>query len=90
MSKQEVKVVAGKRVSDFYAPDPDSQVSDVEDIVVHPLYQDSLGNYGSDIAIILLQEAFGFSSTIQPICMNWSLRNILRGKQLEYPAKVLG
>ncbi|XP_019756897.1 chymotrypsin-like elastase family member 2B [Dendroctonus ponderosae] len=90
MPKQDIKVVAGKLLSDFYVPEPDSQALDVEDIVVHPLYQDSLGNYGSDIAIILLHGELAFSSSIQPICMNWTLRNILRGKHLKYPAKVAG
>ncbi|KAL1490318.1 hypothetical protein ABEB36_013033 [Hypothenemus hampei] len=73
-----VKVAAGKFLTDFYVKEPDSQIMNVTRIILHPLYQDSLGNYGSDIALIQLQGHFRFSDYIRPTCINWTLRNVVQ------------
>ncbi|CAG9764269.1 unnamed protein product [Ceutorhynchus assimilis] len=78
MPENLIKAISGKSFSDFYKNELNSQMSDVESTFIYPLYQDSLGNYGSDIAIVKLKSGFSFNEFILPICMNWTLRNFIR------------
>ncbi|KAF7286218.1 hypothetical protein GWI33_006906 [Rhynchophorus ferrugineus] len=75
--KHKIRVGAGKYSSDFYAIEKESQFRTVTEIFTHPLYQDILGNYGSDLSLLIVNRAFRLSNTVLPICINWSLRNIL-------------
>lgn len=88
MPKEDIKIVSGKRFSNFYADEPTSQASDAADIFMHPLYRDSLGNFGSDIAIIKLKSPFLFTKFVNPICMNWTLRNIITYMETNFEAMV--
>lgn len=45
-------------------------------VITHPLYLDKIGNYGSDIALIEINETIYFSDFIQPICIDWDLDDI--------------
>lgn len=81
--KEYIKATAGKTYSDFYKQEKGSQVLDVAEVIVHPLYQDALGNYGSDIALLKVQEWFLFSEFVNPVCIDWKWpirENNIQGK----------
>lgn len=44
--------------------------------IVHPLYLDKFGNYGSDIALLELNGTVEFSEHILPVCIDWELDDI--------------
>lgn len=48
----------------------------VKRIILHPLYLDKFGNYGSDIALIEINENVEFNEYILPICIDWELDDI--------------
>lgn len=48
----------------------------VKQIIVHPLYLDKFGNYGSDIALLEVNETIEFSDHILPVCIDWNLDDI--------------
>lgn len=43
----------------------------VAEIKIPHSYTDQQGNYGSDIAILLLNSSLQFSDLLQPICVDW-------------------
>lgn len=43
----------------------------VAEIKIPHSYTDQQGNYGSDIAILLLNSSLQFSELLQPICVDW-------------------
>lgn len=45
-------------------------------IIMHPLYLDKYGNYGSDIALIEIRGNVQFTEYIRPICIDWHLDDI--------------
>uniref|UniRef100_A0A1V1FNF5 Putative serine protease 63 isoform A n=1 Tax=Reticulitermes speratus TaxID=60591 RepID=A0A1V1FNF5_9NEOP len=53
-----------------------TQVKDVKQIIMQPAYQDQSGNYGSDLAVLVLASPVEFSPAVQPVCIDWDLRAI--------------
>lgn len=45
-------------------------------VVVHPLYLDGHGNYGSDIALIEIDGSVRLSEYMLPVCVDWNLDDI--------------
>lgn len=74
--ESDVKVVIGKRLSNFTAVEEFAQFFDVSRIIRHPLYLDKLGNYGSDIALVELNQSVALSDDIHPVCIDWDLDDI--------------
>ncbi|KAK4881293.1 hypothetical protein RN001_004612 [Aquatica leii] len=70
-----LKVALGKYYKEFEKTDDFTQVFDVEKIIYQPLYQDLLGNYGSDIAILVLNATVKFSEFVSPVCVDWTLND---------------
>ncbi|XP_034952205.1 modular serine protease-like [Chelonus insularis] len=52
--------------------DENAQIRQVSSIKLQQAYQDHEGNYGSDIAILILTEPVILTANIKPICLNWS------------------
>lgn len=73
---REIRVALGKYFSDFNKSEDYTQIFQIQQIFLQPLYQDSLGNYGSDIAVIVLNEPVKFSKFIRPICIDWNLEYV--------------
>lgn len=48
----------------------------VKHIILHPLYLDKYGNYGSDIALLEIDEIVEFTENILPVCIDWELDDI--------------
>lgn len=48
----------------------------VNQVVMHPLYLDRHGNYGSDIALIEIVGFVRFSELLSPVCVDWNLDDI--------------
>lgn len=70
------KIALGKYSSDFSTRQPAEQIRDVSQIIVQPHYQDLFGNYGSDIAVIVLKTNVQFSPFVTPVCIDWNLHDI--------------
>lgn len=43
---------------------------------MQPAYQDRSGNYGSDLAVLILATAVEFSHAVLPVCIDWDLKAI--------------
>lgn len=71
-----MKVALGKYLADFNATDDFTQINDVQEIIIQPLYQDILGNFGSDIAVLILNKTVQFSPYVQPVCVDWKLHDL--------------
>jgi hypothetical protein len=39
-------------------------------------HQDQSGNYGSDLAVLVLASPVEFSPAVQPVCIDWGLKAI--------------
>lgn len=76
VEESDVKVVIGKRYSNFTALEESAQFFDVARILRHPLYLDKVGNYGSDIALVALNQTLELSDDIHPVCIDWDLDDI--------------
>lgn len=73
-----VKIAMGKLHANITTlPDePLAVVFGVARIVRHPLYLDKLGNYGSDIALVELNQSVILSDDLHPACVDWELSDI--------------
>lgn len=78
LNESDVKIVIGKRHSNFtlFSDEKSAQVFDVARIIRHPLYLDKIGNYGSDIALVELNQTVALSNEIHPACIDWELDDI--------------
>lgn len=47
-------------------------------IIMQPLYQDISGNYGSDIALLIMSEPVKLSKFVKPICLDWNLEYVTK------------
>ncbi|KAK5649217.1 hypothetical protein RI129_000246 [Pyrocoelia pectoralis] len=72
-----IKVGLGKHFRNFEKVDP-GLIFDVAQIIIQPLYQDLVGNYGSDIAILILKKSVKFSENIRPVCIDWKEKDFTR------------
>ncbi|CRK97474.1 CLUMA_CG010863, isoform A [Clunio marinus] len=78
VNESEVKIAIGARHSNFTESlNKDSaKYFDAQRIIRHPLYLDVLGNYGSDIALVELNETVTLNYEIHPACIDWELDDI--------------
>lgn len=72
-----IKVAFGKYHSDFHKRQPITQIKNVKRVIIQPLYQDRTGNYGSDLAVLVLSDAVKLSSDIHPACIDWNARDTI-------------
>ncbi|XP_050308556.1 clotting factor C-like [Anthonomus grandis grandis] len=86
----EIKVTAGSSFSDFDREEPGKQIADVSEVIIHDLYFDALGNFGSDIALIKLKTPFVVGDFVQVICLDLNLRNIMDLDNFTMEGKVIG
>lgn len=77
-----MKVALGKYKTAINATEPWAQIFDVKELIMQPVYQDIFGNYGSDIALIVLDGSAKFSEFVRPVCLDWKSEHIYR--QLEH------
>lgn len=77
-TEDDVKIAFGKLHGNITkAPDESlAVVFEVAKIIQHPLYLDKIGNYGSDIAVVVLKESVKLSDEIHPACIDWDLNDI--------------
>lgn len=71
---QNLKVTLNGNSSDLENQNLDARVVEVAKIQVQDSYQDYLGNYNSDIAILVLSEAAKIDSKVVPACLDWRNR----------------
>ncbi|RZB39248.1 Trypsin, Ldl recept a, and/or Sushi domain containing protein, partial [Asbolus verrucosus] len=76
MKKELLQVALGKHYSDYHKLEDYVQIRNISKIIRQPLYQDLVGNYGSDIAILVLSNPAEFSPVIRPACIDWELDDI--------------
>ncbi|XP_075223983.1 modular serine protease-like [Lycorma delicatula] len=66
-----LKAVLGKVYRDYYRYEPEQQNFHVRKIKMLSIYQDRNGNYGSDIAVLILQVNIKLTEKIHPACIAW-------------------
>lgn len=66
----------GKYYTDFARQHIFTQIIDVEAIIAHPSYEDFVGNYASDLAIVILQYTVMLNQFIHPVSVDWNLAYI--------------
>ncbi|XP_018324255.1 modular serine protease-like isoform X2 [Agrilus planipennis] len=76
MEPHTIKVALGKYFSDYKMKQDFTVFAEIDKIITQPLYQDLNGNFGSDIAILILKVAIQYSDFIKPICLDWNLYDI--------------
>ncbi|RZC36204.1 Trypsin domain containing protein, partial [Asbolus verrucosus] len=73
LSKELFIVAAGKYYRDFDHPaDKGAQFSTLIDVSVASQYQGYLQNYLGDIAVLITENSFILSKTVEPICIDWN------------------
>lgn len=77
LNKDLLRVTLGKFYSDYYKFEDGAQIRSVASIIRQPLYQDIIGNFGSDIAILVTDKPVQFSAFVRPICIDWNLNDIV-------------
>lgn len=76
INPENMRVALGKYYSDINKKQAFTQIRNIEQIIVQPLYQDQAGNYGSDLAILVMQKSVVLSQFIRPICIDWELHDM--------------
>lgn len=72
-----IKIVLGDSKIQFNSSDISaSRRFTVNQVIMHPLYIDRQGNYGSDIALIEIKGFVQLSEYMLPVCVDWSLNDI--------------
>lgn len=71
-----IRIALGKSFSDYSRQQEFTQIMNVTRILQHPLYQDAVGNYGSDICLLLLEEPAVFNQLIRPVCIDWNRNDV--------------
>ncbi|XP_024941719.1 modular serine protease isoform X2 [Cephus cinctus] len=66
-----IKVALAAYSSNFSNLGGDAQILNVERIEVQDSYQDHEGNYGSDLALLILNKPPVINSVISPACIDW-------------------
>ncbi|KAJ9583785.1 hypothetical protein L9F63_021875 [Diploptera punctata] len=69
----ELTVILGKYYADYERNDNLTQIKTIKEIVMLAAYQDKTGNYGSDLAVLILSSRVEFSSAVRPVCIDWEL-----------------
>lgn len=70
-----LKVVLGSYSSEFESQGDTAQIFGVEKIEIQDSYQDQEGNYGSDLALLLLDKPAVINSAVRPACVDWTNAN---------------
>jgi hypothetical protein len=74
LNESDVRFALGKRYSNITIRPSDeaiAKVFSVKHIHRHPMYLDSLGNYGQDVALVELDGRIEINEDIHPICIDW-------------------
>ncbi|XP_039283487.1 modular serine protease isoform X2 [Nilaparvata lugens] len=71
LTGSDFKVTLGKKYRDFYNTEEHQQNFNIERVKLLSVYQDSNGNYGSDLAILIFKEIAQLSVAIHPACIQW-------------------
>ncbi|RZF47444.1 hypothetical protein LSTR_LSTR007371 [Laodelphax striatellus] len=71
LTPSDFKVTLGKKYRDFYHTEENQQNFNVEKVKTLSVYQDSNGNYGSDLAILIFKEIVQLTDAIHPACIQW-------------------
>ncbi|KAJ9575282.1 hypothetical protein L9F63_025765 [Diploptera punctata] len=66
-------VILGKYYADYERNDNLTQIKTIKEIVMLAAYQDKTGNYGSDLAVLILSSRVEFSAAVRPVCIDWEL-----------------
>ncbi|KAB0794062.1 hypothetical protein PPYR_13682 [Photinus pyralis] len=74
----DLKVALGKHFRNFEKIKYSPTTFDVSTIVIQPHYQDVTGNYGSDLAILILNRMVELSEYIKPVCIDWNDKDFTR------------
>ncbi|XP_026470067.1 uncharacterized protein LOC113374031 isoform X2 [Ctenocephalides felis] len=51
-----------------------AQRNNIDQLLIPPTYDDLIGNYAQDIALIITQFSMTFSPFVRPICIQWTFR----------------
>lgn len=92
VSEANVRFALG-RIYSNYSIQPDEEnakMYDVTKITRHPLYMDKIGNYGSDIALVELNETVTLNDFIHPVCIDWDLDDITSHLKQDQLGLVMG
>lgn len=70
-----IRVILAGFSSNFTLDQQDerTQIRQVVTVQLQQAYQDHEGNYGSDLAIIILDKPAVLSSTVSPVCLEWTV-----------------
>lgn len=71
---KDLKIILNGNSSDFYKQSVDTRVAEIDKIRVQESYQDYLGNYNSDIAILILSKPVKIDAKVLPACLDWNNR----------------
>lgn len=89
--RRTIKVVLAAISRNFTDQTDNTQVLAVDRIEMPAAYQDHVGNYGSDLAILVLKTPTMITSAVTPICLDWSysLDVLQRSGQIGFVAGTL-
>lgn len=73
---EELRIFLGKYFNDYAKRQDYTQIINVSRIIIQPLYQDVAGNFGSDLAILILEEPAKLSEFVRPVCVDWHQKYI--------------
>ena len=76
IKEEMLQIGLNKYYSDYYQEEDYAQFKNISKIIVQSAYQDAVGNYGSDIAILVLSSSVEFSTFIRPACLDWNLNDL--------------
>lgn len=65
------KVLLASLSSNFSDQSSYTQIHDVTEIIIQDSYLDQQGNYGSDIAILILKKSAKLGPDVLPACIDW-------------------
>jgi secreted trypsin-like serine protease len=74
LKESDVKVAIAKKFSNISineAEEPNAIILNVSQILQHPLYLDKIGNYGQDIALVVLSQRISLSDNVHPVCIDY-------------------
>lgn len=80
VSESDIVFFIGKIHNNFtiLKDEKDAKLYGVKKVIRHPLYLDQIGNYGSDIAVVLLNETVELNDDIHPVCLDLKLEEIVK------------
>jgi hypothetical protein len=67
-----MQVLLDSNSSEYSNQNKETQIQDIDQIIIHNSYQDHEGNYGSDLAILIFKNPAIIHSRVLPACIDWS------------------